>query len=297
MTTTGTNTGFFNGALDEVRVWNVARSAAQIAASRDHTLISGAGLIARYGLDEGTGTSASSSVAGAPSGTLTNGPLWTAGAPITPVGPNQAPVFSTDITNQSHSEGAVISLDADATDADLDALTYSATNLPNGVTINASTGVISGTLSSSSSGSYNVVLTVSDGIDSDTDPFTWTVADVASPNMALDFDGTNDHVTFGPAAGLGVQSFTIETWFRRDGAGTIASSGTGGVTNAIPLVTKGRSEADGSNVDANYFLGIDATTGTLVADFEDNADWSQPPGHGYHRDRDQRHLAPRRGDL
>ena len=41
-----------------------------------------------------------------------------------------------------------MSLDADATDADLDTLTYSATGLPDGVTINASTGVISGTLSS-----------------------------------------------------------------------------------------------------------------------------------------------------
>ena len=43
------------------------------------------------------------------------------------------------------------------------------------------------------------------------------------------------------------------------------------MTNAIPLVTKGRSETDAANLDANYFLGIDATTGVLVADFEDNA--------------------------
>ena len=59
---------------------------------------------------------------------------------------NQAPVFSTDITDQSDAEGDTVSLDADATDADLDTLTYSATGLPGGVSINASTGVISGTL-------------------------------------------------------------------------------------------------------------------------------------------------------
>ena len=98
------------------------------------------------------------------------------------------------------------------------------------------------------------------------------MTDVVATNMALDFDGTNDHVTFGAAASLGLQSFTIETWFRRDGAGVATSTGSGGATNAIPLVTKGRSENDTpANVNANYFLGIDATTGTLVADFEDKA--------------------------
>ena len=44
--------------------------------------------------------------------------------------------------------------------------------------------------------------------------------------------------------------FTIETWFRRDGAGVTANTGTGGVT-AIPLVTKGVGEAEASNVDMN----------------------------------------------
>ena len=76
---------------------------------------------------------------------------------------NQAPVFSTDFTNRTDAEGAVISLDANATDPDGNPLTYSATNLPSGITINASSGVISGTLSATSSGIYNVVITVSDG--------------------------------------------------------------------------------------------------------------------------------------
>ena len=50
-------------------------------------------------------------------GTLVNGPFWTAGAPISPP-VNHAPVFSTDIGDQSNAEGNVISLDADATDAE-----------------------------------------------------------------------------------------------------------------------------------------------------------------------------------
>src|SRR6185436_12382336 len=88
------------------------------------------------------------------------------------------------------------------------------------------------------------------------------------------FDGVNDYVTFGPAAGvtkLGATVFTLETWFKREGPGIATSTGTGGVTAAIPLVTKGRAEAEGTNVDMNYFLGIDSTRRVLAADFEDTA--------------------------
>ena len=84
----------------------------------------------------------------------------------------------------------------------------------------------------------------------------------------------NDYVTFGPAAGtaeLGATTFTIETWFKREGPGVALSTGTGGLAAVIPLVTKGRGEAEGSNVDMNYFLGIDSKTRVLAADFEDTA--------------------------
>ena len=39
--------GYFAGVLDEVRVWNVVRSDAQIAAARDLVLTSGTGLVAK----------------------------------------------------------------------------------------------------------------------------------------------------------------------------------------------------------------------------------------------------------
>ena len=71
---------------------------------------------------------------------------------------------------------ATASLDADATDPDLDTLTYEATGLPAGVSIDASTGVISGTLGFSSAGTHNVTITVRDGATvDDSDTFTWTV--------------------------------------------------------------------------------------------------------------------------
>ena len=93
---------------------------------------------------------------------------------------------------------------------------------------------------------------------------------ITPPGSGLRFDGVDDRVTFGPALPLGAQKFTLEVWFMREGAGVATSTGTGGVT-AVPLVTKGRAEAEGSNVDMNYFLGIDGTTQVLVADFEDMA--------------------------
>ena len=84
----------------------------------------------------------------------------------------------------------------------------------------------------------------------------------------LQFDGTNDYVTFGQATStLGAQTFTLECWFNWTGGGVTVSTGTGGLASAIPLITKGRGEADGDNRDANYFLGIQG--GKLAADFED----------------------------
>ncbi len=84
---------------------------------------------------------------------------------------------------------------------------------------------------------------------------------------ALRFDGVNDYVTFGTAPGLGTTNFTIECWFKRQGAGVVASTGSGGFS-ALPLVTKGRGENEAGVTNMNYFFGLTATN-TLAADFED----------------------------
>ena len=82
-------------------------------------------------------------------------------------GTNRAPVFSTDLPSRTDAEGELIlssdGLDADATDPDGDTLTYSATGLPDGISISPSTGAISGTLSFASAGVHTVLVTVSDG--------------------------------------------------------------------------------------------------------------------------------------
>ncbi|MFN8587245.1 MAG: LamG-like jellyroll fold domain-containing protein [Candidatus Eisenbacteria bacterium] len=173
MTSTGAAAGFFAGALDEPRVWNVARTQAELQGALTGDLAAGSGLLGRWGLNEGAGTSAANSVGGAPAGTLVNGPTWVAGSSF-------------------------------------------------------------------------------------------------RPHYGLFFGGTNAYSTFGSNAALGLGTFTIETWFRRDAAGVATSTGSGGVT-AVPLLTKGRAEVENSTADMNWFLGIDGTSNVLVADFEEGA--------------------------
>jgi Concanavalin A-like lectin/glucanases superfamily/Calcineurin-like phosphoesterase len=84
---------------------------------------------------------------------------------------------------------------------------------------------------------------------------------------SLEVLGAGEGVHVGDVAALGLSIFTVEAWIRWDGYGTPASSGVGGVV-AEPIVSKGRGESDGGNIDCNWFLGIDAA-GRLVADFED----------------------------
>jgi VCBS repeat-containing protein len=145
---------------------------------------------------------------------------------------------------------------------------------PGTVTFGSATALAT-TATFSSTGSYVLQLSASDGLLSATDTIVVTVA--ASPtNKAIDFAGTNAYVTFGPAAALGVQKFTIETWFRRDGTGIATNTGTGGVV-AVPLVTKGMAETESAAVDMNYFLGIRGTDGVLVGDFEDTATSANHP--------------------
>src|SRR5437773_5142571 len=133
----GIASGFFQGALDEVRIWNVARSTAQIQSTMGGPITTpAANLIGRWALDEGSGTTTADTSGRADNGTLTNGPVWVPGSPF---------VFT-----------------------------------------------------------------------------PWPAG-----NFAVKMAGTvpaGDYATFGPAAGLGAANFTVETWFRRDGAGVSTST-------------------------------------------------------------------------
>jgi hypothetical protein len=90
---------------------------------------------------------------------------------------NSPPQITTP-DDQFNNEGDVVSLQIVATDPDGDNLVYSATGLPTGLNINASTGLISGTISAGASAfsPYVVKVYVDDQIADPVETiFVWTV--------------------------------------------------------------------------------------------------------------------------
>ncbi|WP_460502899.1 LamG-like jellyroll fold domain-containing protein, partial [Hymenobacter agri] len=78
-----TNNGeYFPGSIDEVRVWSVARTQAQLNTAKGIGLPGGTtGLVAYYRLNEGSGLNTADATGNAANlGTLTNGPTWTTDA-------------------------------------------------------------------------------------------------------------------------------------------------------------------------------------------------------------------------
>jgi hypothetical protein len=68
---------FFAGDLDEVRIWNVARTQAQIQNTMHQTLVGNeAGLVAYWRFDEGSGTNATDSTTNGLVGSFSGNPVW-----------------------------------------------------------------------------------------------------------------------------------------------------------------------------------------------------------------------------
>jgi hypothetical protein len=91
---------------------------------------------------------------------------------------NVSPVVSvTAIGTQTNAEGDNVTLQVLASDAKSQTLSFSATHLPTGLSINATSGLITGTISlGAASGSpYASKVTATDGTFSGTQLFTWTV--------------------------------------------------------------------------------------------------------------------------
>lgn len=91
---------------------------------------------------------------------------------------------------------------------------------------------------------------------------------------ALEFDGEDDHVTMGNATELGLATFTVEAWVRRDGSGDEMGTGVGGL-QLVPIAGKGRGENDDTIYNCNYAFGFRGNV--LGADFEDSVDGGNHP--------------------
>ena len=100
----------------------------------------------------------------------------------------------TDQGDQADSVGDAVTYQVQATDADAGTLSYAAAGLPAGLTINTSTGLITGTIGSAAAsiGSYTTTVTVSDGTNTASDTFGWTVGAAGVVTLATPANQTNN---------------------------------------------------------------------------------------------------------
>ena len=93
---------------------------------------------------------------------------WT----VVAVNTNNPPTI-TSPNNQTGNTGVNVSLAIQASDADGDTLTYTASGLPAGLNINSNSGLVFGTLNSV--GNNNVRITVSDATTNASTQFNWSI--------------------------------------------------------------------------------------------------------------------------
>jgi hypothetical protein len=157
------------------------------------------------------------------------------------------PPSLTDPGAQSATVGQADSLQLVGSDPKGDVLTYSATGLPPGLTVMASTGYISGT--PATTGNYSVTASASDGVLTASQTFTWTVSaadatapvvTITGPTSAAAYATTAMTLTLSGAA-TDSTGVTQVTWVNSRGGSGAASGTTSWSVPSIALHT-------GSNV-------------------------------------------------
>lgn len=135
---------------------------------------------------------------------------------------NAAPVLNA-IGNKSIGVGLPLAFAIFASDSDGDAISYSATGLPSGASLDAGSGAFNWTPGGGQAGIHNVTLIAGDGLGgSDSEAITITVTGpIPSSVLATAASATSVGVTWGPSTG----AVTYEV-FRRAAGGGYVSIGT-----------------------------------------------------------------------
>ena len=195
---------------------------------------------------------------------------------------NHAPTLTNPGT-LDHLRSDVLSLGTQAADADGDSLSYSATGLPTGLSINSSTGVISGTIANTASTSspYSVTVTVADSYSgSANQTFDWAIHYQISATGSV-LVGLEQQSTSGVIAtfttddtGAAYQDFTA-TILWGDGtssAGTVSANGGAFDINADHDYTRRGSYAAVVQIENTLHGGVNvAPVYVVVLPVEDHA--------------------------
>jgi hypothetical protein len=135
--------------------------------------------------------------------------------------PDLAPTLQS-VASQSTTGGTAVSLRLIGSDPEGATLTYGASNLPPGLQVAPTTGMISGT--PTTAGSYAVTATVSDGFRADAKTFTWTIVSASGSSSGGGSESTGSTGGEGSTAEGGTSSGSGET---SSGSGETSSGSSG----------------------------------------------------------------------
>ncbi len=213
---------YFQGDIDEVRVWNTVRTPTQIAAFKDVELTgSETGLVAYYDFNETSGTVLPDLTSNANHGTLTNmdNTNWVASTALPPATPsifNATAVTTTGFTANFTVPAGAIDIKIEVDDAlDFISPILSETSAGTGVFFPV-TGL---SLAAGTQYYYRVRAEYAGSVFSD---YVVANAFMLGAGQALDFNGTGDYITVG---NILTPSYTKEAW--------VFISGMNGVANNI----------------------------------------------------------------
>ena len=215
-----TGIGFFNGSIDEVRLWNVVRTQPEIAANMSCDVAQQAGLVAYYRFNEGiaggsnTGmTTVDDNSGNWNCGTLNNFALTGGSSNFVTGAISSCNTISTSITGNTTLSTAITTRLADATGGG----TWSSVTTSVG-TVDPSSGVVTGLSAGTSVISYTLGSGCSDR----------TTVTVKTLTNGLNFDGSNDYVNCGMQT---LNSYTKEAWIYNTIASGSRNIVSGGVTS------------------------------------------------------------------